>query len=137
MKYEMKRVGIFSVVKISFVLGGAAGFLGGFIAGLIFMMFASFLSSMPMPSDMGDFGGMAEGLGIVTLFMAPFVYGFFGSVFGAIYGLIAGGVYNLAARLIGGLEWEMAPAEGAIPPTATPPPPPPEQPKRVPPSMYE
>jgi len=142
-KYELKRVGIFSVVKISFVMGGAAGFLGGLFAGLVFAMIGSMFSSMGMPQELGDFNGLARGMGVAMIFILPLVYGFIGAVFGAIYGFISGGIYNVAARLIGGLEWETIPVEGMPPvsqPIYTPPPPPPPPPdssKPMPPSMFE
>ena len=139
MKYEMKRVGIFSVIKIAFILGGAAGFLGGLFAGMIFAAIGSMFSSMGLPPEMSEIGGLAGGMGLAMVFILPFVYGFIGAVFAAIYGAIGGGLYNLAARMFGGLEWEMAPVEGAGRPAAVPPQPPPpaDHSKPVPPSMFE
>lgn len=110
MKREIKRVNVFSVVKTLFVLGGFGGFVIGFIQW-------AFLSLMLQSVRQSGLGGMdllpgldnvfGAGIGVLG-FILPLFGAIMGAVFGVIFGFILAGVYNVAARLWGGLEIELA-----------------------------
>lgn len=162
MKIEIKRIGLFSAVKTMFVLGGIGGFLLGIILWMMLLMLQRAGESMPADLYGLNQPGVSELLdaGIGALgFMLPFFGGFAGAVAGFFFAAILGGVYNLAARLWGGLEIETAdleanaqtntgmprpvapgqatplPRPGALPPVVTPEPRPDSE--RRPPAMYE
>lgn len=126
MKYELKNLGLWSVAKISFVLGAIFGFL----LGLLLWMVTGLLQSLPFQELSGEVGLGAAG---ATLpFIMAVVYG----VMSMVANTIMAGIYNLLAGFVGGVELTLAlepvppPAVPAWtpPPAATPPPPPPPAP---------
>lgn len=111
MKIEIKRIGLFSAIKTMFVLGGVGGFLIGILQWMMLLMIQRAGESMPADLYGLNQPGVSELLdaGIGALgFMLPFFGGFAGAVAGVFFAAILGGVYNLAARLWGGLELETA-----------------------------
>jgi hypothetical protein len=147
MKFELKSIGYWSLIKISFVVN----LIAGFVAGIFFALFIGFIFSFA--SRMGGLGGMPlfeEGMPPIGLIMMmyPFILGFGGAIINTIMFLIVAFVYNVAAKMIGGLELEfkqlpvaLSPSQPAgyysVPPSyptpPSPPPPPPIQP--LPPEM--
>ena len=79
---RLSSIGVSSVFKMSLVLGPAAGFLVGFIG-----MVVSFTR--------GDYME-----GVVTLVLAPILYG----VVGALINAFMAWIYNVAAARLGGIE---------------------------------
>lgn len=162
MKIEIKRIGLFSAIKTMFVLGGVGGFLLGIIQWMLLMMIQRAGESMPEGLYGLDQPGMSElldaGIGALGMIL-PFFGGFAGAVAGVFFAAILGGVYNLAARLWGGLEIDTAelgtsesssagmprptapgqatplPRPGSLPPVVTPEPR--SDSERRPPAMYE
>jgi hypothetical protein len=130
MNYEIKRINIWSVAKVSFVLGGVLGF----VLGLLFWMFASVLAQLSL-EEFSNMDGMTElgALGIILPFMMAIFYGI-----GAMVGnAIMAGVYNLLANLVGGVELTLTPSAQpvyAAPPPVAPPPPQTPQPPPPPPA---
>ncbi len=127
MNYQLKRIGVWSAVKISFLINGLLGLILGFFAGFILfffrallMNFAEFQGGMDInPSMMG---------GAFAIIILPLMYAFFLAV---VNGIIITGVsvllYNLFSNLTGGIEIELnsiALAQAAAPPMQrqTPPP---------------
>jgi len=140
MKLELKSIGYWSLIKLSFILN----LIIGFIMGLFFAIFTGTLISI-----MEQFGGFA-GMGMIEsdmppigflLIFYPFLFSFGAAFFNTILYLIIAFVYNIIAKLIGGLEFEFGEVRPALvsygpapgykqPPSApsersTPPPPPP------------
>lgn len=109
MKTEIKRIGIFSAIKTMFLLGG----VGGFLMGIVQWMFLLAIQRAGETLPAGLYGleqqGLSEvldaGIGALGI-MLPFFGGFAGAVAGVFFAAILCGVYNLAARLWGGLEIE-------------------------------
>jgi hypothetical protein len=108
MKFELKSIGYWSVIKISFVInlvvGACIGLFVGTFLGVI-MSFASQFGGMggtefPMFEDGGP-------TGIIMIIVMVFVYGFMGAVFNTILAIVITFVYNMAARLLGGFELEL------------------------------
>jgi hypothetical protein len=137
MKLELKSIGYWSLIKVSFIIN----LIVGFIIGLFFALFVGLIFSvasnlggmkmMPFPEE-----GMPS-VGIL-LIIYPFLFGFGGAIINTMIYLIIAFVYNTAARLIGGFEMEFTqvPVQmAAVPPIPPPgyympqtPPPPPVEP---------
>jgi hypothetical protein len=128
MNYEIKRINIWSVAKVSFVLGGVLGF----VLGLFFWMFASMLAQLPL-EEFSSMDGM-EGLGAMGI-MLPFMMAVFYGIGAMLGNAIMAGVYNLLAGLVGGVELTLTQSDQpvyATPPTYVQPPPAPIQPPPTP-----
>lgn len=101
MKYEIKRIGVWSTIKVGFLIWGLIGFLFGIYMALMMPMLISMLGSLgPFPGDM-------DALTPVALIFLPFMYSFMAAVGGTIITVIVAGFYNLICRLIGGIELDL------------------------------
>ncbi|SYZ73318.1 hypothetical protein TRIP_C21436 [Candidatus Zixiibacteriota bacterium] len=147
MKFELKAIGYWSLIKTSFVIN----LIVGFIMGIFFALFIGAIFSFA--ANMGGLGGsplFQEGMPPIGLLLIlyPFLFGFGGAIFYTILFVIIAFVYNMTAKLLGGLEFDlqqvavMQPvqpppsyyqAPPAYPTPPSPPPPPPVQP--LPPDM--
>jgi hypothetical protein len=135
MKYELKRISVWSVIKVSFLVNLVVGFLMGILYAFFIMIFA-FLPMTFMPSEVRSEVPIAAS-GILLIIVPIFVAGM-AAIFNTIFAAIAALVYNLAAKLVGGLEWtleEVKPAVVLQPATRTAPPP--EPPSPPPPQSIE
>lgn len=99
----IKKVGVLSLAINSAVIGA----IGGLIAALFFLLFGSAFMAMMQSaaSQVGDApnaAALGAGFGMFGLVVFPIMYAVFGFIGGAIYALI----FNLAARLTGGLQLE-------------------------------
>lgn len=118
MKREIKRIGLFSAIKTMFVLGGVGGFMLGIMQWMMLLMIQR--AGETLPGGLSGFNqpGMAElmdaGIGALGIVL-PFFGGFAGAIFGTIFAVILCGVYNIAARLWGGLEFELSEATTTSP----------------------
>lgn len=79
---KLKSLGVGSVFRVSLVLGAVAGALVGVV-----LMIADLLDHRVME-------------GIVTLFLAPILYG----VLGAVINALMAKIYNVVAERMGGIE---------------------------------
>jgi hypothetical protein len=103
MKYELKRVGIWSTIKIGFLVWGLLGFLSGIYMALMMPVFLSMLGSMGgSPFDLD-----VNALTPVALIFLPFFYSIMGAVAGSILTVTVAGFYNLVSRLLGGIEVDL------------------------------
>lgn len=147
MKLELKSIAYWSIIKISFVVNLILGAIIGFVVG-VFMSFF-----MALASEMGELSGSSLPFfedggtgGIAMVIMMVFIYGFLGAIFNTILCIIATFIYNMAAKLLGGIELEFAEVPVPMPPYSygsyqpgQPPaqpyyaPPPPHQPAPTPP----
>jgi len=147
MKYELKAIGYWSAIKISFVIN----LIIGFIVGIFYAMFMGLILSLAAQFPL--FGGMSEAYGEepsigALIIILPIMFSFMAAVFNTIFIIIAVFIYNMTARFIGGLEFDfteiklqpVVAATSAAPPQAPaartepiPPPPPPVEP--LPPDM--
>jgi hypothetical protein len=125
MTYELKNVGLWSVAKISFVLGALLGFL----IGLLLWMVSGLLQSLPFQELSGEVGLGAAG---ATL---PFILAVLYGVMCMVGNTIMAGIYNVLAGFLGGIDLTLAPmavapppAPAWTPPAAPAPGPPPSEP---------
>ena len=151
-RYELKRIGLFSAVKTMFLLGGFGGFVLGILQWALFGFMFWAMQNAPVDT-FAPYGLQTEMLSGTLGGMAGIFFPITGGMFGAISGVLAafllGGLYNLAARVWGGLTFEASeivsvssqtvvpvpttPAGTVTPlPSQQPPPPPPapEPPRR-------
>jgi hypothetical protein len=155
MKFELKAISLWPFIKVSVILNTAIGFILGIIYALFLGFFLSIASSMSGPLA-EEFSGEDLPLGLLIIIL-PIAFALIGGILYTIFGVILVTLYNLAASLAGGLEFEFAqvgqfaPANqppqtqsyyassypGYSPPTSSgavpPPPPPPQQPPTNPP----
>ena len=100
---RVKRIGIGSAAKLSGAMYGAAGLIFGLIFGLAALLGMGLASQMS--TDSGEappaFLGALFGVGAIILF--PLLYGVMGLVIGA----VSAALYNLFARMVGGLEVDL------------------------------
>ncbi len=141
MKFELKTINYWSLLRTSFLMN----LILGFILGVFFALFASLMFSFAakfgglsgfteMPEEMSSFG--------ILIIIYPIFFAFMGAVFNTVIFLIGAFVYNLVAKFVGGIEFEFnqlpssmsavsQPTPGYYAPSynqATPPPPPPPPP---------
>lgn len=94
----VKKVGVFSVAKIS----GSVYFVIGFIAGL-FIALASLLGGLAGLSQDSEAGFIGIIFGVGAIIILPFFYGILGFLGGA----ICGALYNFFSSVVGGIELEV------------------------------
>lgn len=147
MRYELKNIGYWGFIKISFFVNFLGGLVIGFFYGLLFSLISAASQAFaPYQNEFGD--AFSSGAMIIVL---PIFFAFAGSFFNTILGLIFVFIYNMGAKFLGGLEMDFEPVKAAEPPPQpyqqhyhqyapppppqyqTPPPPPPPRPETPPP----
>lgn len=91
----VKSIGAVSAMKIQ-------GILAAFF-GLIIGAFLSLFAVLGMASGSSELGALSALVGVGAIIIVPIFYG----ICGAIGGLIIALVYNVCAKVVGGLEVEM------------------------------
>jgi hypothetical protein len=150
MRYEVKTIGVWPFIKVSFFFNLIIGFLFGLFYALFIGVFMSFMSRLSnlQPGMFEEFG-MMEPLPIgVMLVVLPITCAILGAIFYTLIGVVLVVIYNLIAKIVGGyeLELELAPVSppppgapltgytaAAPPPGPTPQPSSPPQPPQAPP----
>ncbi len=125
MRYEIKSIGVWAFVKVAFFVNLVFGFLIGLFYALLIPMFLLPLGGM-MPTSQFDFGGVSMA---VLLIVLPIVFAVCAAVFQTLLGVVLVLVYNVVARLVGGIELNLknqaSDSYVAPPPRPSVPPPPP------------
>ena len=100
---KLNRIGIGSAAKLSGAMYGAVGLIFGVIFGLASLFGMGLASQFAADSAEAPpaFLGPLFGVGAIILF--PLLYGVMGLVIGA----VSAALYNLFARMVGGLEVEL------------------------------
>ena len=109
MRYELKSIRIWSFTKVSFFVN----LVVGFVLGLMYAMMLPILVA-----GMSQFGGFygrsldpsEMPIGIMLIIL-PIMGAMFAAVFHTLIGIVLVAVYNLVARLVGGLEMRFEPTE--------------------------
>ena len=101
-KLRINKLGVLSVAKVQ----GAVMFVIGLIIGVIYGLAVIAISLLG--AGIGGKGSLAVGgggivMGIVMMILFPVMYGAIGFVGGAISALL----YNVFARMVGGIEMEI------------------------------
>jgi len=100
MVYEIRRINIWSVMKIAFVIFAILGLIIGILY-FIFFLFVGQVMEMATPDEFSGMTGLFSGfLGFFAVFFLAIFYAVFGSLMTALFA----GIYNLMARGFGGVE---------------------------------
>ena len=99
MDYEIRKIDVWSVVKIAFFLYGIFGLLFGIFYAIMLTMVGGFLSQMG-----GEFEAMRGLTGVLGIFMAFFLALFY-AVIGSVFTAILTWIYNLLAKGLGGIKF--------------------------------
>jgi hypothetical protein len=122
MQFELKKIDLFSAIKISFIVNAVLGLAIGLFAGAILAFFTGFINQMmaisPLSPQFGALGG---------LFLGLFYAVFLSVVNGVIITGIVVLLYNLIADWIGGIKLDLFsisgtqtnPATSVTPPSDT------------------
>jgi hypothetical protein len=100
MSQQLRSVGAVSVAKVCAVLYALVGLVIGAVLSLVFTLASQLGGSTGIPAEMGALNVF---FGFGSIILAPLFYG----IAGAVGGLIMAGLYNLVARLTGGIEIEI------------------------------
>jgi hypothetical protein len=102
-KVEISRVDLVSLFKLAFLLYAALGLVAGLFYGLVIMMVGQ-LGNFLGDEDIPGLGYLTGIVGVVAIPVLAIMYGILGSV--AV--MIGGALYNLAARLVGGVKLDVS-----------------------------
>jgi hypothetical protein len=138
MLYEIRRIQVWSVMKVAFVIFAILGLIVGFFSNILFYtLFSPFFSHIM--ADLGDTSEFGSMTGLSILFvsiLSAILWAIFYAVFGSLMAALFAGIYNLMARGFGGIELHLeaqtspsVPSPSSSPGTA----PPPTSPKPLPP----
>lgn len=127
MTYEVKRLDLLSVFKVSFLVYLVVGFLIGIFYALIIVKMMTAFSPL-FENEM--FEGFGQ-IGIMGAFMLALFMAIFMAVIWSILTVIAAGIYNVLCSFVGGLRLEMDVVQVGFvqsgPPPLQPTPPPPQE----------
>jgi hypothetical protein len=98
----IKRVGVWSLSKLSFALYAVIGLIIGLIIAGVSALAGAAGAMAGAESGVPNWIAPIFGIGAVVIL--PIFYG----VLGLVVGAIAGVLYNLVAKLVGGLEIDVA-----------------------------
>lgn len=113
MLYEIKRIDVWSCVKIAFILFGILGLLVGILYAMMLSALLGFFSQMG--GEFQSLGGMFSGaLSIFMIFFLAIFYAVMGAVVTAIFGWL----YNLLARGLGGVKFLLETEKSNAPTTS-------------------
>lgn len=106
--HEFKKVGIWSFTKFSAVTGLIIGLLFGLLLLILSLILGASSNSSALLGSIGGIGSLISNPWLLVIIL-PLVYGLFGLVGGAISGLL----YNLVAKMVGGIRLEIIEVETA------------------------
>jgi len=101
-KVEISRFDLVSLFKVAFLLYATLGLVAGLFYGLVIMVvgqLGSFLGE-----DLPGLGYLTGIVGVLAIPALALMYG----VLGSIVVMIGGALYNLAARLVGGVKMDVS-----------------------------
>ncbi len=99
MTYEIRKIDVWSVVKIAFILYGIFGLLFGLFYAIMLTMVGGILSQLG-----GEFESIRGLTGVLGIFIAFFLALFY-AVIGAVFTAIFTWIYNLLAKGLGGIKF--------------------------------
>lgn len=109
MRYELKSIGIWSFVKVSFFVNLVLGFIIGFFYASFIGLFLSIAGNSPLANEWGiDPNEMSIG---VLFIMFPILFGIMGAFFQTLLMTLIVGMYNLVTKMTGGLVLNLASVE--------------------------
>ncbi len=122
MKHEIRKIGIWSSVKVSFVIWGIVGLLFGAVEALFLLVLSGLTRTYSGPPIAGLYG-IEQTSPVLLIIVAPLFFSFFSAVFfGIILTAAVAFAYNLFATLFGGIEVDLRALEpvASLTPESTP-----------------
>jgi len=121
MEFEIKRINIWSAVKISFVVYGFVGLILGIIYGMLIFSLGGLLGSLG-GEELAPFSGMFSSF--VGGFFFTIIMGFFlAFIMAVVYGVIITAVvvwlYNLFSKWTGGIKVNLEKSVTMVPATSS------------------
>lgn len=115
MRYELRTIGIWSFTKVAFFFNLVAGFVFGLFYALFLGFIIAVMSSLGniLPIDPAAFQSDDLSIGFMVILL-PMFFAIVGAIVYTILGIIAVSLYNLIARLMGGIEFELHSVELAV-----------------------
>ncbi len=113
MRYEIKSIPLWPVIRIAFFVNLIVGFIAGIFMAVSLVPFMALMSAMATydPTYLDVESSAATTFALTVPFLSALWWAFFGTLFV----LIIAFVYNLVARFVGGVECQMEPV---IPPAS-------------------
>ncbi len=105
MRFEFESVSVWTVVKVGFLVNLILGVIGGLFLAVVMFPFMAALPQLGAPGMIDP--GMAEMSFGMMVILLPIMYGIGNAIFGTIMFAIAAIVYNLVARIAGGIEYDV------------------------------
>ncbi|MBN1560955.1 DUF3566 domain-containing protein [candidate division KSB1 bacterium] len=109
MKYELRRIDIWPIVKIVFILSLLLGFFVGLLYAGMFLLLDAF-ANLAADSGFAELDSLGSAFAIIVILACTAGISFINTV-GAIILVV---LYNLTAGSIGGLYFDLQPVEGSI-----------------------
>ena len=97
----VRRIGVLSLAKVMGTIYGGLGLVFGLVFSFVALLGTAFGTAFEGASGPEALFGVLFGVGAVILL--PIFYG----LMGFLAGLLVSALYNLAARVVGGLELEL------------------------------
>ncbi|MEW5993006.1 MAG: DUF3566 domain-containing protein [Candidatus Zixiibacteriota bacterium] len=103
MRYEIKSIGVWAFLKVSFFFNLVIGFLFGLFYALILGFMMTIMSQVPQFYEEFNFPMESVSVGFLLIIM-PIFCAIVGAILYTIIGVILVLIYNLIARIVGGFE---------------------------------
>ena len=107
-KLEIKEINIWSVVRIAFFVFVLIGLVMGLFSFIVSMVFKMVVSAIVRDTMMAF---VSEAFTVVTGLITSFVVAVLYAVFGTFFTFVIVFFYNMLARLLGGITFEVAAME--------------------------
>ncbi|UCG62871.1 MAG: hypothetical protein JSV52_06195 [Candidatus Zixiibacteriota bacterium] len=107
MNYEIKSIPIWPLTRLAFFVNLIVGFIGGIFLAVFMVPLLAFVNAMAA-YDTGYIDIDAGPTGAAAM-MLPFLSALWCACFGTLFVIILGLVYNLTAKIIGGVECHLEP----------------------------
>jgi hypothetical protein len=107
MTYELKKINLVSALKISLLIHIVIGLVVGLLAGITMLFISSFAGMIPSRGGFNNMQNFPFAFGIFGSFFIMIAYLIMVPVMGVIATAIVVSLYNLFARLWGGLRIEL------------------------------
>lgn len=112
MKHQLRRIGVLSTAKIAFFIYWAIGIVMALVYGALFGMMSA-LDPTSVDPELSGLGSLIGGMGAIVLTLVGLFLSVVYGIFAAVAVALAAAGYNLLARLLGGIEFELVPSGGA------------------------
>ena len=98
-RWRVRRIGLYSAVKINSAVSCVIGFIFGTLWGLGMAFFSSLMGKM--------FSINTTGVGLASLVFFPFLFALIFGFLGMVYTFLFALLYNIASGILGGIEVEI------------------------------